>query len=103
MDSKEFKEWKVWYEQVSPEEFSMFNDKILYDIYKTNVDNLTRDDIKYVFNHVCVKIGDVMTESEIIWVLSQYASEVKQDPTATWNLIVENLIYQLPRFKEIKI
>ena len=31
---------------------------------------------------------------EIKLVLAEYDSEAKADPTATWNLIVENLLYQ---------
>lgn len=47
-------------------------------------------------------IGKTLTEKEIEWVLLCYEDSQRQDPTATWNLIVEDLIYQLETFKEEK-
>jgi len=36
MNTEAFKAWKEWYKKNYPEEFSMFNDKILYEIYSMN-------------------------------------------------------------------
>jgi len=60
----------------------------------TDPDEITKEDIKTVAG----ELGIVILESEVTWVLECYRDSYRQDPTATWNLIVENLIYQLPRF-----
>jgi hypothetical protein len=44
-------------------------------------------------------IGKTLTEKEIEWVLLCYEDSQRQDPIATWNLVVENLIYQVEIFK----
>ena len=33
METKEFKEWKKWYEESYPNEYAVFNDEILYEFY----------------------------------------------------------------------
>jgi len=42
-------------------------------------------------------IGKVLTEKEVEWVLLCYEDFQRQDPTATWNLIVEDLIYSITK------
>jgi hypothetical protein len=42
---------------------------------------------------VAMRLGMNPSIAEINEVLKYYDSEVEQDPTATWNLIVENLLY----------
>jgi hypothetical protein len=36
-----------------------------------------------------------ITDSQLEWVILSYEDAQRQDPTATWNLIVEDLLYQL--------
>lgn len=42
---------------------------------------------------VAESIGKTLTEEQIDQVLEEYPSWEEQDPTATWNLIVEDLVY----------
>jgi len=42
---------------------------------------------------LAMRLGMNPSIAEINEVLKYYDSEVEQDPTATWNLIVENLLY----------
>jgi hypothetical protein len=51
--------------------------------------------------NVADRIHQTLTEKEINWVLLCYEDAQRQDPTGTWNLIVEDLIYQIPRIKEL--
>jgi hypothetical protein len=46
-------------------------------------------------------INQTLTDVEIEWVRLCYEDAQRQDPTGTWNLIVEDLIYQIPRIKEL--
>ena len=63
----------------------------------TTTDEITKDDIK----NVASSLGMVITESEVTWVLECYRDSHRQDPTATWDLIVEDIIYQIPRIKNV--
>ena len=49
------------------------------------------DDVK----NVASSIKKTLTDEQINEVLSMYDFEQSQDPTATWNLVVENCIYQV--------
>lgn len=42
---------------------------------------------------VARSIDKTLTDEQIEDVLEEYPAWAKQDPTATWNLIVEDLIY----------
>jgi hypothetical protein len=44
-------------------------------------------------------IGVTLTEDEINWVLLSYEDAQRQDPSGTWNLVVEDLIYQAIEFR----
>lgn len=56
-------------------------------------------------NFMCITKNDVinvaktisvtLTENQINQVLNMYNDEENNDPTGTWNLIVENCIYQI--------
>jgi len=58
-------------------------------------DRITKEDVK----DVASEIGLVITETEADWVLLCYEDYARQDPTATWNLIVEDIIWNIPRLK----
>ena len=53
---------------------------------------ITREDVI----NVCNSINKTLTEKEIIWVLENYEDYEKDDPETTWNLIVENMLYDTP-------
>ena len=36
MNTQEFKDWKKWYKSQYPEEFSIFDDKFLYELFLMN-------------------------------------------------------------------
>ena len=55
------------------------------------VSNISRTDVLVVAN----SIKKQLTEQQINQILSMYNHEEEADPTATWNLIVENCIYQV--------
>jgi hypothetical protein len=57
---------------------------------------ITRLDIIEVAN----QIGKTLTESDIDEVLAIYPNEQDNDPTATWNLVVENCIYNVENDKD---
>lgn len=44
---------------------------------------------------VASSIGITLTTEQISEVLQLYPEDQKQDPTATWDLVVENIIYTL--------
>lgn len=51
--------------------------------------NISREDVINVAQQINVELDD----NQIEIVLGNYPSEEQNDPTATWNLIVENTIY----------
>jgi hypothetical protein len=55
------------------------------------VSTIGRQDVMLVAS----SIKKNLTEQQIGQVLSMYNHEEESDPTATWNLIVENCIYQV--------
>lgn len=57
---------------------------------------ITRIDVIEVAN----QIGKSLTESDIDEVLAIYPNEQDNDPTATWNLVVENCIYNVENDKD---
>ncbi len=54
---------------------------------------ITKEDVISVSND----IGISLNEEQINQVLEMYESEENNDPTGTWNLIIENCIINLVR------
>jgi len=52
---------------------------------------ITPEDVK----SVAKGINQEVTDEEIKQIIEEYPAAEDQDPTATWNLIVEDLIYQI--------
>lgn len=44
---------------------------------------------------VATSIKQTLTKEEIQEVLTRYPSEQRDDPEATWNLVVEKIVYDL--------
>lgn len=53
--------------------------------------SINEQDVYMVANDLCIGI----TDDQIQQVLEQYDEAQADDPTATWNLVVENIIYNL--------
>ena len=53
--------------------------------------NLVKEDVQSVANSINV----VLTDEQIVEVLRMYPYDQKLDPTATWDLVIENIIYTL--------
>lgn len=52
---------------------------------------IEKEDVLQVAN----SIGKILTEEQIQEVISLYSSEEDEDPSATWDLIVEKIIYDI--------
>jgi hypothetical protein len=50
-------------------------------------------DVKFI----AASINKTLTEEQINEVLEMYPTEQESDPTGTWNLVIENCIYQVLR------
>jgi hypothetical protein len=57
---------------------------------------ITREDIK----QVAKELNQTLTDVEIEWVKLCYEDAQRQDPSATWNLVVDDLINQIPRIRD---
>jgi len=57
---------------------------------------ITKEDIKDVAKSINVEL----TDNEIKWILSLYDEAQREDPSGTWNLVVENLVYQCVEMRE---
>jgi hypothetical protein len=57
---------------------------------------ITKDDIL----GVAKRINQTLTEKELNWALLCYEDAQRQDPSGTWDLVVEDLIYQIPRIHD---
>jgi hypothetical protein len=53
---------------------------------------IQKQDVSNISEH----LGIILTEEQIQWVLDNYDSYEEQDPTGTWNLIVEQMLYDIP-------
>ena len=53
---------------------------------------ISREDVM----HVAYKLALPLTEKQIDWVLENFDSSAEQDPGATWDLIVEQMLYDIP-------
>jgi hypothetical protein len=60
------------------------------------VPKVTKEDVINVAN----SIGITLTEAEINWAILCYEDAQRQDPSGTWNLVVEDLIYQAVEFRK---
>ena len=63
----------------------------MYSKFIRMTNQICSDDVK----NVASSIKKTLTDEQINEVLSMYDFEQSQDPTATWNLVVENCIYQV--------
>ncbi|GIV43912.1 MAG: hypothetical protein KatS3mg035_1035 [Bacteroidia bacterium] len=52
---------------------------------------ITTEDVK----SVAYQIKVILSEKQIKDVIALYPEEQEQDPTATWNLVVEKIIYDI--------
>jgi hypothetical protein len=62
------------------------------------VPRVSKEDIVDVSNSV----GITLTDKELEWVLLCYEDAQRQDPSGTWNLVVEDLAYQAVNFRKNK-
>ena len=53
---------------------------------------IKKEDVLQVSNDLKIKVN----EKTIQWVLDNYESFQNDDPTATWNLVVEQMLYDIP-------
>lgn len=49
---------------------------------------------------VAESLGITLTETEVEWTLDCYEDAQRQDPTGTWDLVIEDLIYQAVEFRK---
>ena len=56
------------------------------------LEGITNEDIQEIAKRLDML---ELSESQLNWVRLSYEDAQRQDPTATWNLIVEDLLYQL--------
>lgn len=50
---------------------------------------IEREDI----TRVAESIGKKLTDEQVDQIIEEYPAWAEQDPTATWNLIIEDLVY----------
>jgi hypothetical protein len=48
---------------------------------------------------IAKSVGIILTDIEIDWVLLSYEDAQRQDPSGTWNLVVEDLCHQAVEFR----
>ena len=53
---------------------------------------IKKEDVLQVSNDLKIKVN----EKTIQWVLDNYESFQSDDPTSTWNLVVESMLYDIP-------
>jgi hypothetical protein len=53
---------------------------------------IQKEDVLQVANDLDIKVN----EKTIQWVLDNYESFQADDPTSTWNLVVESMLYDIP-------
>ena len=56
------------------------------------------EDVLQVANDLDIKVN----EKIILWVIMNYGEYQDKDPSATWNLVVEQMLYDIPEEYEIK-
>jgi hypothetical protein len=60
---------------------------------------IQKEDVLQVANDLDIKVN----EKTIQWVLDNYESFQADDPTATWNLVVEQMLYDIPEELKPKV
>lgn len=58
---------------------------------------ITKEDVKDIARSINVEL----TETELLWIRACYKGEQNNDPTATWDLVVETLIYECIEMRKI--
>jgi len=59
---------------------------------------IKREDVLQVSNDLKIKVN----EKIILWVIMNYGEYQDNDPSATWNLVVEQMLYDIPEELSIK-
>ena len=59
---------------------------------------IQKEDVQQVANDLNIKVN----EKIILWVIMNYGEYQDNDPTATWNLVVEQMLYGIPEELSIK-
>ena len=59
---------------------------------------IQKEDVLQVANDLDIKVN----EKIILWVIMNYGEYQDKDPSATWNLVVEQMLYDIPEEYEIK-
>lgn len=65
----------------------------LWKVFETG--KISKEDIV----NVATSVGITLTEAEIEWVILCYEDAQRQDPSGTWNLVVEDLCHQAVEFR----
>jgi hypothetical protein len=60
---------------------------------------IQKEDVLQVANNLDIKVN----EKTIQWVLENYESFQADDPTSTWNLVVEQMLYDIPEELKPKV
>lgn len=60
---------------------------------------IQKEDVLQVANNLKIKVN----EKIILWVLDNYESFQDNDPSATWNLVVEQMLYDIPEELKPKV
>ena len=59
---------------------------------------IQKEDVLQVANDLDIKVN----EKIILWVIMNYGEYQDKDPSATWNLVVEQMLYDIPEELSIK-
>jgi hypothetical protein len=59
---------------------------------------IQKEDVLQVANDLDIKVN----EKIILWVIMNYGEYQDNDPSATWNLVVEQMLYDIPEELSIK-
>jgi hypothetical protein len=59
---------------------------------------IQKEDVQQVANDLDIKVN----EKIILWVIMNYGEYQDNDPSATWNLVVEQMLYDIPEELSIK-
>jgi hypothetical protein len=59
---------------------------------------IQKEDVLQVANDLNIKVN----EKIILWVIMNYGEYQDNDPSATWNLVVEQMLYDIPEELSIK-
>ena len=60
---------------------------------------IQKEDVLQVANDLDIKVN----EKIILWVIMNYGEYQDQDPSATWNLVVEQMLYDIPEELKPKV